>query len=373
MCAWKVPEMQLAVPNRRSFLITPAILFYFNHALQAERISDDDFISLVEKFSDSPSGPASADNFVTNEDSIASAVDQVAAEVPRGTVYLGVGPDQNFTLMAHARPSAGFIIDYRRKNQLLHFMHQYLLQSCGSRLEYLRKFWARVPKELKDTGSSQSIVHIIAAFEKTEMNQMQLKRFQDELIQHVAGKYHLGMDDQAELVKIAARLAGPGPDARFLALRMYPTMKMLMQQTSRSGKPGHWLASDALYEEIRQMAIDNKILPLSGDWSAGSMVASGSVFSRLAGYLRQKQQQVGCMYISDVEFFLFRSGKFDEYVANLKRLPMHPEARIVRTSTREIRHPERMAGNSSTTICRPMRAFLEACHLGKIRRWEDLF
>ncbi len=55
--------------------------------------------------SERETGPA-ADNLVSNEDSYPRVAAEVARSCPPGHVYLGVGPDQNFTLLARRSPAS---------------------------------------------------------------------------------------------------------------------------------------------------------------------------------------------------------------------------------------------------------------------------
>jgi hypothetical protein len=87
-----------------------------------------------------------------------------------------------------------------------------------------------------------------------------------------------------------------------------------------------------------------------------------------------KESRVSLLYISDVEFFLMRSGTFSEYIANLDALPWADDAQIIRTSTRPLEgHPERLPGDSATTVIRSASAFREAARAGRIRTVDDLF
>src|SRR5207249_3331508 len=63
---------------------------------------------------------------------------------PRG-VYLGVGPDQNFTYIAALEPRMAFIIDIRRQNMLLHLMYKALIELSATRAEFLSRLFARPP------------------------------------------------------------------------------------------------------------------------------------------------------------------------------------------------------------------------------------
>jgi hypothetical protein len=84
---------------------------------------------------------------------------------------------------------------------------------------------------------------------------------------------------------------------------------------------------------------------------------------------------VTTVYVSDVEFFLLRagSGPFAAYAANLERLPRADGSVLVRTSTREIQHPARVVGDSSTTIVVDLATVLADARAGRVRSAADLF
>ncbi len=320
--------------------------------------------ALIDRLSEPPAGPSSADNLITNEDSIASVLDRLG-EVPAGHAYLGVGPDQNFSLIAAARPSTALILDYRTKNRNLHLLHKSLVEASVDRSAYLGRLWARSP--VIDPAARADAGRLMAAFAAAPMRPEMLAEAQEMVRRSLEEKGFRAEGDLAEIRKIQARLAGPGPEGRFLALKMYPAIGRLIAMKTRSGHPGHWLADDALFDTVRGLHRSGAILPVVADW------AGTQAMPNIAAYLSGLRVKVGCVYVSDVEFFLLRAGVFDRYVANLARLPIADDAVIVRTSTREIDHPERLAGNSSTTIVRGLKAFLEAARSGGIRRQENLF
>ena len=102
------------------------------------------FDSIVRALSEPDAGPG-ADNLVTNEDSFTRICGEIERKVVPEEVYIGVGPDQNFTYIAHARPSLAFIVDYRRRNLLLHLFHQALFALSRDRIAYLSRLTARRP------------------------------------------------------------------------------------------------------------------------------------------------------------------------------------------------------------------------------------
>jgi hypothetical protein len=324
---------------------------------------DASFSAMIRALSAPETGPA-GDNFMTNEDSFVRVAGEIARRTPRDGVYLGVGPDQNFTYIAHAEPVAAFILDHRRRNLRLHLLHKALFSLSADRVAYLTLLTARQVPSLTKGYTARDLV---AAFQASPM----VRELLDATIAEVARALRpLGvLDDKewADLATIQARLAGPGMTARFLAMPIYPTLGQLILTTDHDGHPAHVLSRDDLYQRMRQAQRDDRVIPVVGDFAAPD------VLPRLGSWLRRRGLGVSLFYISDVEFFLFRSGKFASYVENLAQLPWLDHALIVRTSTREIAHPERVAGDSSTTIVRSVASFLDSSRADKIRSVDDLF
>jgi hypothetical protein len=318
---------------------------------------------LIARLSDPETGPH-ADNLVSNEDSYPRVAGELARRVEPGGVYLGVGPDQNLTLLAAASPSLAFVIDYRRRNLLLHLLHKALFALSTERVSYLERLTGRsAPPVAADASAEQ----LVATFFRSRFEPDGVRRAIEEVDRFLRPFDFIRDPEWAELATMHSRLAGPGMNARFLALPMYPTLGRLVATTDREGRPAHFLASERLYSVVRSLQFSDRVIPLVGD-----LAAPGSL-TRLGDWLRARCQRVSVFYVSDVEFFLLRTGRFGAYLANLDRLPWAEGAVIVRTSTREIAHPERVAGDSSTTIVRPVSRFLASCHSGRITSPDDLF
>ena len=82
-----------------------------------------------------PGGYFDSDNIITNEGSYLQVASQLARVHTHGGVYIGVGPDQNFSYVALVRPAIAFMIDIRRDNLLEHLLFKSLFavvaQSTG--------------------------------------------------------------------------------------------------------------------------------------------------------------------------------------------------------------------------------------------------
>ena len=86
-----------------------SVLFYtYGRSVAARSItlpvSDQEFWQLVEDFSE-PNGYFRSDNFLSNENAFQHVIPRLQSTLPRGGVYVGVGPEQNFTYLVALRPS----------------------------------------------------------------------------------------------------------------------------------------------------------------------------------------------------------------------------------------------------------------------------
>ena len=64
----------------------------------------------IRALSEPESGPP-AENLVSNEDSYVRVCGELARRAEPGGVFLGVGPEQNLSMIARTRPGVAFIVD----------------------------------------------------------------------------------------------------------------------------------------------------------------------------------------------------------------------------------------------------------------------
>ena len=58
-------------------------------------------------------------------------------------VYLGVGPEQNFTYIAALKPAMVFIVDVRRGNLQLHLMYKALFELSADRADFVARLFSK--------------------------------------------------------------------------------------------------------------------------------------------------------------------------------------------------------------------------------------
>src|SRR5437879_593521 len=72
------------------------------------QLADRDFWRLTEEFSE-PNGYFRSDNLLSNEIFFQNVVPDLVRRTKPGGVYIGVGPEQNFTYIAAIKPRMVFI------------------------------------------------------------------------------------------------------------------------------------------------------------------------------------------------------------------------------------------------------------------------
>src|SRR6185436_3540832 len=73
-------------------------------------LSDEEFWGMVTSFSE-PDGYFRSDNFLSNESGYQLLIPELKRVVRPKGVYVGVGPEQNFTYIAAFEPKMAFIVD----------------------------------------------------------------------------------------------------------------------------------------------------------------------------------------------------------------------------------------------------------------------
>ncbi|HEV8216512.1 MAG TPA: hypothetical protein VGP95_11775, partial [Gemmatimonadaceae bacterium] len=102
------------------------------------KLTDSAFWKLVSDFSES-NGFFRSDNFVSNESSYQWVIPDLLRTTKQSGVYLGVGPDQNFTYLVALKPKIAFIFDIRRQNMLTQLMYKALIEQSNDRADFIAR------------------------------------------------------------------------------------------------------------------------------------------------------------------------------------------------------------------------------------------
>src|SRR5690349_8246089 len=128
-----------------------------------DQISDQEFWRMINELSE-PSGPYTGDNWISNEASIQDVIPPLKQLTKPGGVYLGVGPEQNFTYMWALQSKMGFIIDIRRQNMLTILLHKALFEVSPDRADFVANLFSRRrPAGLDATTNVKALMTAFAA------------------------------------------------------------------------------------------------------------------------------------------------------------------------------------------------------------------
>src|SRR6185369_4804307 len=89
-----------------------------------------------------PNGFFRSDNVVSDEAIYPEVVPTLADDGRRHGVYLGVGPEQNFTYIAALDPRIAFIVDIRRGNLQLQLMYKALFELSSDRADFVSRLFS---------------------------------------------------------------------------------------------------------------------------------------------------------------------------------------------------------------------------------------
>ena len=106
------------------------------------KLTDRQFWRLSNELSE-PNGSFRSDNLLSNEIFLQTSSRISCKRRGPDRVYLGVGPEQNFTYIAALRPRMAFIVDVRRGNLQLHLMYKALFELSKDRAEFVSRLFSK--------------------------------------------------------------------------------------------------------------------------------------------------------------------------------------------------------------------------------------
>ena len=335
-----------------------------------ERFTAKEYVSLIQRLSEDP-GFFDSDNLVSNESSYLQISGLLERLAPKGGVYLGVGPEQNFTYIAKTRPRLAILLDIRRQNQLYHLLFKSLFERSRNRSEYLANLFSR-PKPKKVAGTDPDISTLLLAFEKTAPSEQLFRKNLKEAFAFIRERCQFPIHDKdaGTIEGIYREFFDQQLDIRFRSFgrpsfRFYPSFKDILVERDLEGKFGNYLNSEADFQFVKQMHSRNLIVPVVGDF------AGPKALRTVGEYLKGLGQTVSVFYVSNVEFYLIQNGVFDRFAENVQQLPLSDQSLFIRAYFR-FPHPERRPGYVSATLLQRMRRFLENRNAGNYQSYQDL-
>ena len=317
-----------------TLVMCAAVLFYtFGHSLSARAIplplGDQEFWRLVDSFSE-PNGYFRSDNFLSNENAFQRVIPTLQTSLPTGGVYVGVGPEQNFTYLVALRPKLAFIVDIRRGNMVEHLLYKAFIELSSDRADFLSRLFAR-PRPVGLTDKTP-VAELLDAYElaapRDDLFQRNLAAATDHLV--TRHRFALTPDDVRGLEYVYSAFYKGGPDlnysfagSTFGGLR-FPTYAALMTETDDHGDQRSYLATEENFRLLREMERNNAIVPITGDFGGPKALRS------VGRYLKNHGATVTAFYTSNVEQYLFQSDDWKKFFSNVATLPVDSSSTFIR-------------------------------------------
>jgi hypothetical protein len=335
------------------------------------QISDEAFWQMISDFSE-PNGYFRFENFLSNELAYQNVIPALKENTRSGGVYLGVGPEQNFTYLVALQPKIAFIIDIRRQNLLEHMMYKALFELSRDRSQFLSLLYARPQPSNVNTDSTSDA--LFDAYWDLPFSTGRADKTLQDIMEVLLDdhKFPLSLEDQATIGYIYKVFVEDGPALDFSlggigSAPGTPTYADLMVATDGAGQKRSYLATEENFRLIKEMHRKNLIVPLVGDFSGPkALLAVGQ-------YLKEHDATVTAFYTSNVEQYLFQSNRsWRRFYNNVAQLPMDASSTFIRSVNGAASTRARRATNRFDSVLSSMADTVKAFQDGSIRYYFDV-
>jgi len=344
--------------RRASIVLVPILLLAAVFQVTGRRaetlpaaLTDREFWSLSEQLSE-PNGAfvsrsGSPDNLLSNEMQVSTVAAALARQMPAAGVYLGVGPEQNFTYIAAMKPRMVFITDIRRGNLELQLMYKALFEMSADRAEFVSRLFTKPrPAGLTTESTARDLMN--AYWDIPTSDEATYNANLQAIFNHLTKTHSLPLsqDDKDGLAAVYKAFYWYGPLMNYSAnvgLSLAPnnrgvTYADLMSQEA-GGVGFSYLASEEKFRFLKDLERRNMLVPVVGNFSGPKALRA------VGAYLKEKGAVVSAFYLSNVEMYLRRAGTWGDFCANVATMPLDENSVFIR--------PNGSGFSSGTIVFRP--------------------
>jgi hypothetical protein len=330
------------MPRRAAMFLMATLLVALAAAPHGQRadtipaaLTDREFWALIGQLSE-PDGSfvsrsGSPDNLLSNEIQVSTIAAALAREARPAGVYLGVGPEQNFTYIAAIKPRIAFITDIRRGNLDVHLLYKALFELSADRSEFVARLFGRQPaRRLPPSATAAQLMTAYAA--AAPVDERAFAAGLQAVIDLLTTRHGFALtaDDRANIEHAWRAFYRFGPAINYTSSiegrwgRFSSYADLMASTDAASGSERTFLASDANFAAIKAMERDNLIVPLVGDF------AGPKTLRALGAWLRGHGATVSAFYVSNVEQYLERNGVWRAFCGNAAALPLDKSSIFIR-------------------------------------------
>jgi hypothetical protein len=309
------------------------------------RLTDQDFWKLSRDSSEDD-GFFRSDNLLSNETSYQYIIPDVLKAAKQGRVYIGVGPEQNFTYIAALKPAMAVIIDIRHGNLDVHLTYKALFELSKDRADFVSRLFSRKrPDGLTTQSTAREIFSAYRTAEGSqELYDENLKAVEDQLIKKHG--FALTPGDLDGIQWALSNFYRFGPAISYNSSQSGSTPPTIVGATGGFGRAGgnngvnyaslmmsddgngeyrSYLANEENFAFLKDLETRNLIIPVVGDFGGPKAIRA------VARYLKSIDAMVSAFYVSNVEQFLVQDGKWDTFCASSSTLPLDDTSTFIRT------------------------------------------
>ena len=302
-------------------------------ALAAEtlpaQLSDQEFWKLSADSSEAD-GTFRSDNLLSNESYFQYVIPPLNELAKQGRVYMGVGPEQNFTYIAALKPKMVFIVDIRRGNLDLQLMYKALFEISKDRAEFVSRLFGK--RQLAGIGPNSTAQEIFDAIAKApssdDVYAENLKAIQDHLVKKHG--FPLSENDLGGIEWVYSNFHRFGTQINYGSsgrggFGSGVTYADLMTATDSAGVSRSYLANEENFNILKSLETKNLIVPVVGNFAGPKAIRA------VGKYLKEKDGTVTAFYLSNVEQYLQQDGIWDDFCRNVATLPLDQASTFIRS------------------------------------------
>lgn len=382
------------------------------------QLSDVEFWKLITDSSE-PDGMFFSENLLSNELGFQYVIPTLREKVQPGGVYLGVGPEQNFTYVAALQPRIAFIVDIRRQNMVELLLYKAVFEMSPTRAEFLSHLFSRrLPRDLASEPDVKKLFDAVSAapldeafysenllavkalllekhgFALTPTDVERLERVyvqfarqgtnvgysvsDPDLMREINRRAREGRPGVATLPPTSVVTpAGPlvietgiitflgngvvvGPQVPVVVAPAFPDYTNLMTATDGAGMNWSYLANDTNYKSVREMQRQNRIVPLVGDFAGPKAIKA------VGEYLRAHEAALSVFYVSNVEQYL-SPASLKVFYESIATIPLASSSVFIRSAQGSGAQP----GIAQSSLS-PIREVMDAVLAGRILQLSDI-
>jgi hypothetical protein len=295
-------------------------------------LSNEEFWKLSQGFSEQ-NGSFRSDNLVSNEVWLQWVIPDLLERSRQGSVYLGVGPEQNFTYIAALKPKMVFITDVRRGNLHMHLMYKALFELTSNRADFLALLFNKKRPEgvgEKSTGADLANAYWNIPTSPEAEYKANLKRVQDHLTK--TRRLPLDTKDLEGIEYVYWSFYWYGPAINYNSSSSaggrgnMASYGDLMLSTDAQNVNRGFLASEDNFRVLKSLHARNLIVPVVGNF------AGPTALRAVGAYIREHGATVAAMYLSNVEQYLRQDGIWNIFCANVASMPLDDRSMFIRSA-----------------------------------------